>query len=135
MFSFIRMVTCCKEKRYRSRWFKVQVWQERESPDHSCLLRTGWIGGMIGNLLTQKGFSWEFLGIQYHPIGGFKAAVGCFSLVASTSRWASSRLQDRESVERELLHSGCTHVMNAAGLTGRPNVDWCETHRQERCCC
>lgn len=49
------------------------------SPDHSCLLRTGWIGGMIGNLLTQKGFSWEFLGIQYHPIGGFKAAVGCFS--------------------------------------------------------
>lgn len=52
-----------------------------------------------------------------------------------TSRWARSRLQDRESVERELLHSGCTHVMNAAGLTGRPNVDWCETHRQERCCC
>lgn len=66
--------------------------------------RTGWIGGMIGDLLTQKGFAWE---------------------------WASSRLQDRESVERELLHSGCTHVMNAAGLTGRPNVDWCETHRQE----
>ena len=24
--------------------------------------RTGWIGGMIGNLLTQKGFSWETLG-------------------------------------------------------------------------
>lgn len=22
-----------------------------------------------------------------------------------------------------------THVLNAAGLTGRPNVDWCETHR------
>lgn len=66
--------------------------------------KTGWIGGMIGNLLTQKGFAWE---------------------------WANSRLQDRESVERELLHSGCTHVMNAAGVTGRPNVDWCETHRQE----
>jgi len=66
--------------------------------------KTGWIGGMIGNLLTQKGFAWQ---------------------------WANSRLQDRESVERELLHSGCTHVMNAAGLTGRPNVDWCETNRQE----
>lgn len=24
-----------------------------------------------------------------------------------------------------------THVLNAAGVTGRPNVDWCETHRQE----
>lgn len=22
-----------------------------------------------------------------------------------------------------------THVLNAAGLTGRPNVDWCETHK------
>lgn len=22
-----------------------------------------------------------------------------------------------------------THVMNCAGLTGRPNVDWCETHK------
>eukprot|EP00438_Fugacium_kawagutii_P005356 Skav210330 [mRNA] locus=scaffold475:366476:384682:- [translate_table: standard] len=72
---------------------------------------TGWIGGMIGNLLTQKGFAWELLGIQ---------------------QWANSRLQDRESIERELLHSGCTHVkMNAAGVTGRPNVDWCETHRRE----
>ncbi len=24
-----------------------------------------------------------------------------------------------------------THVLNAAGLTGRPNVDWCETHKLE----
>lgn len=22
-------------------------------------------------------------------------------------------------------------VLNAAGITGRPNVDWCEDHRQE----
>lgn len=22
-----------------------------------------------------------------------------------------------------------THVFNAAGVTGRPNVDWCETHK------
>jgi nucleoside-diphosphate-sugar epimerase len=25
-----------------------------------------------------------------------------------------------------------THVLNAAGLTGRPNVDWCETHKVRR---
>ena len=24
-----------------------------------------------------------------------------------------------------------THVLNAAGVTGRPNVDWCETHKLE----
>ena len=22
-----------------------------------------------------------------------------------------------------------THVLNAAGVTGRPNVDWCESHK------
>ena len=22
-----------------------------------------------------------------------------------------------------------THILNAAGLTGRPNVDWCEDHK------
>ena len=24
-----------------------------------------------------------------------------------------------------------THVLNAAGVTGRPNVDWCESHKVE----
>ena len=24
-----------------------------------------------------------------------------------------------------------THVFNAAGVTGRPNVDWCESHKVE----
>ena len=36
-----------------------------------------------------------------------------------TPRWANSRLQDRESVERELLHSGCTHVsLGCLGVAG-----------------
>jgi hypothetical protein len=25
-----------------------------------------------------------------------------------------------------------THVLNAAGVTGRPNVDWCEDHKVGR---
>jgi UDP-glucose 4,6-dehydratase len=24
-----------------------------------------------------------------------------------------------------------THIFNAAGVTGRPNVDWCESHKTE----
>jgi len=66
--------------------------------------KTGWVGGMLGKILAEKGYDYEY---------------------------ATSRMQDRETVERELLHSGCTNVLCAAGLTGRPNVDWCETHRQE----
>lgn len=43
----------------------------------------------------------------------------------------TARIENRGDVERELdLHTP-THVLLAAGLTGRPTVDWCETHKQE----
>ena len=41
------------------------------------------------------------------------------------------RLEQRESLATELRLSGATKILNAAGLTGRPNVDWCEDHKQE----
>merc|ERR1711935_1290054 len=44
---------------------------------------------------------------------------------------ANSRLQDREAVAKELDEIKPTHVLNAAGITGRPNIDWCETHKPE----
>lgn len=44
---------------------------------------------------------------------------------------ANSRLEDREAVAAELDEIKPTHVLNAAGITGRPNIDWCETHKPE----
>jgi dTDP-4-dehydrorhamnose reductase len=44
---------------------------------------------------------------------------------------AESRIQDREAVAKELDEIKPTHVMNAAGITGRPNIDWCEDHKPE----
>ena len=44
---------------------------------------------------------------------------------------AQSRLENRESVEAEILAAKPDFVLNAAGKTGRPNVDWCEDHKQE----
>ena len=41
------------------------------------------------------------------------------------------RMEDREGVEKELERIKPTHVFNCAGVTGRPNVDWCEDHKQE----
>lgn len=32
-------------------------------------------------------------------------------------------------MERDLDAAKPTHVINAAGVTGRPNVDWCESHK------
>jgi len=44
---------------------------------------------------------------------------------------AESRSENRESVAKELDQYKPTHVLNAAGVTGRPNVDWCESNRAE----
>ncbi|KAK4241164.1 hypothetical protein C8A03DRAFT_41350 [Achaetomium macrosporum] len=40
------------------------------------------------------------------------------------------RMEDREAVLGELIRIQPTHVLNAAGCTGRPNVDWCEDHKE-----
>jgi 3,5-epimerase/4-reductase len=44
---------------------------------------------------------------------------------------ADSRLEKVEQVAAELDAFKPTHVLNCAGLTGRPNVDWCEDHKDE----
>jgi 3,5-epimerase/4-reductase len=40
-------------------------------------------------------------------------------------------MQNREAVIAELEKYKPTHVLNAAGSTGRPNVDWCEDHKED----
>jgi 3,5-epimerase/4-reductase len=42
-----------------------------------------------------------------------------------------ARLQNRETLAKELDDIKPTHVLNAAGITGRPNIDWCEDNKPE----
>jgi len=44
---------------------------------------------------------------------------------------ASFRLQDTRAMWEEIKAVNPTHVVLCAGITGRPNIDWCETHPQE----
>lgn len=44
---------------------------------------------------------------------------------------ATSRLEEVDAVMAELECVNPTHVLIAAGLTGRPTVDWCEDHKAE----
>lgn len=44
---------------------------------------------------------------------------------------AQSRLENREDVVREIESVHPDYIINAAGITGKPNVDWCEDHKQE----
>ncbi|KAJ0090353.1 hypothetical protein Patl1_12671 [Pistacia atlantica] len=64
--------------------------------------KTGWIGGILGKVCKDKGIKFEF---------------------------GRGRLEDRLSVIEDIKRIGPTHVFNAAGITGRPNVDWCESHK------
>jgi len=66
--------------------------------------KNGWIGGKLIELLTAQG---------------------------KTFHLAESRTYNRESVVAEIEKFKPTHVLNAAGVTGRPNVDWCEDHKAE----
>ena len=74
------------------------------SPRFLVFGKTGWIGGLLGNILTERGYEW------------------CF---------AKSRLENRQDICNEVNQYKPTHILNAAGLTGRPNVDWCEDHKEE----
>ncbi len=44
---------------------------------------------------------------------------------------AESRLENREEVESEIQLRRPDYIFNCAGLTGTPNVDWCEDHQQQ----
>ncbi|KAJ7294243.1 hypothetical protein O6H91_18G080900 [Diphasiastrum complanatum] len=66
--------------------------------------RTGWIGGLLGNLCSKQGISYEY---------------------------GHGRLENRSQLEADIAAVKPTHVFNAAGVTGRPNVDWCESHKVE----
>lgn len=59
--------------------------------------KTGWIGQKVVEMLKARG---------------------------SEAAAADSRLEDRDSCAAEIDRFRPTHVVNCAGLTGRPNVDW-----------
>jgi glucose-1-phosphate thymidylyltransferase len=46
---------------------------------------------------------------------------------------SSVRIDDAAAVAKALDEHRPDAVVNAAGKTGRPNVDWCETHQTETC--
>lgn len=64
----------------------------------------GWIGSMLKDILLEHG----------HEV------------IA-----AKSRLQDFTSVCYELIAVNPDRVLNTAGITGKPTVDWCEDNKQD----
>jgi len=67
--------------------------------------KTGWIGGLMADLVKKED------------------GIECFL--------AESRIENRADVEAELDKVKPSHVLMSAGITGRPNIDWCEDHKPE----
>nr|QBK92300.1 MAG: NAD dependent epimerase/dehydratase [Pithovirus LCPAC304] len=78
--------------------------QTREEMKVLVYGRNGWIGGKMWDLLIQN-------------------EIECVA--------GKARLEHYGDVRRELMFHAPDRVICAAGLTGRPNIDWCESHREE----
>mmetsp|Transcript_48129 Transcript_48129/g.56258 ORF Transcript_48129/g.56258 Transcript_48129/m.56258 type:complete len:329 (+) Transcript_48129:81-1067(+) len=68
--------------------------------------KTGWIGGLLADILKEN-----------------KDGKGVEVFLAD------SRIEDRGAVEKELDTVKPSHVLMSAGITGRPNIDWCEDNK------
>ncbi|KAF1991510.1 NAD(P)-binding protein [Aulographum hederae CBS 113979] len=76
------------------------------SSDHTWLIwgGNGWIANMLYNLMVSRG-------LNVHT--------------------TTARMEDRTAVFEVLDRVKPTHVVNCAGITGRPNVDYCEYNKEE----
>ncbi|XP_068649363.1 trifunctional UDP-glucose 4,6-dehydratase/UDP-4-keto-6-deoxy-D-glucose 3,5-epimerase/UDP-4-keto-L-rhamnose-reductase RHM1-like [Aristolochia californica] len=89
---------------------EYRKWTRERKGEHGSRLkfliygRTGWIGGLLGKLCKEREIEFEY---------------------------GRGRLDDRGSIWEDIRRVRPTHVFNAAGVTGRPNVDWCESHKVE----
>jgi len=66
--------------------------------------KTGWIGQKIVKIVR---------GLGHNPI--------C----------AQSRLENRQDIIDEISKTKPDYIINTAGIIGKPNIDWCEDHKQE----
>jgi 3,5-epimerase/4-reductase len=66
--------------------------------------KTGWFGQEVVKILQAEG---------HHPVCG------------------ESRLENRESIIKEIETVKPDYIINTAGVTGRPNINWCEDHKQD----
>ncbi|XP_039116054.1 trifunctional UDP-glucose 4,6-dehydratase/UDP-4-keto-6-deoxy-D-glucose 3,5-epimerase/UDP-4-keto-L-rhamnose-reductase RHM1 [Dioscorea cayenensis subsp. rotundata] len=84
---------------------RANVGSPRKSPLKFLIYgRTGWIGGLLGKICEKQGIPYEY---------------------------GKGRLEERSQLIMDIQNIKPTHVFNAAGVTGRPNVDWCESHKPE----
>ena len=103
--------------------------------------KSGWIGGLIGQLLKERGLKFEYANARLEDRAEVIADIERvrYSRIHALAKYTMQRLlycSPHKPVNfNSLLQVKPTHILNAAGLTGRPNVDWCEDHKVRHSCC
>ena len=112
--------------------------------------RSGWIGGLVGDLLESRGATWAYASARledraailadFEKVRGYgeRERVGGRGRLYTEGEGGRGWRESSDPVRLpppahplsfSLPQFKPTHVLNAAGLTGRPNVDWCESHK------
>ena len=128
---------------------KLKKTPPKQPPRFLLFGGTGWIGGLVSELLTKEGATWraskarledratilkevEEVRFELREMEEKKqrrAKTKKEGKKNSTPTLSSLSLSLKTKNSKNIQQFKPTHVLNAAGLTGRPNVDWCETHK------
>lgn len=83
--------------------------------------KNGWIAGKLNNFLNSesKGFRAQNNADSNAEQRGIIAEISDVDIT------------DLQAIRKELNEKKPEIVINAAGITGRPNIDWCEEHKLE----
>lgn len=60
-----------------------------------------------------------------------KRCVASLRAAGKTVFESAARLADTEEIRRQIVRSGAKYVVCAAGISGRPTIEWSETHEKE----
>ena len=128
---------------------KPKPFPTKQPPRFLLFGGTGWIGGLVSELLTKEGAVWkaskarledralilkEIEEVRLEEIAKLKKKKndGDDDGGGGGERRNSTPNLFKLNQKPTNQQFKPTHVLNAAGLTGRPNVDWCETHKVRR---
>ncbi len=105
---FVVLMPRKHHKKQITKFLVIFITMSEEKKDLTLFLiyggKTGWIGQQLVKCCQEKN-------------------IPCVN--------ATSRLENRQDVIAEIEKVKPTHVLISAGLTGRPNVCWCESNKEE----
>jgi dTDP-4-dehydrorhamnose 3,5-epimerase-like enzyme len=87
-------------------------------------------------ILSTKDHNSKYYGTYEYLVLGASGFLGsqCVKYLRAAGKTvleSSVRLENPNEIRDQIYKSGAKYVICAAGISGRPTIDWCETHEEE----